>query len=73
MFMSLIYTSSSIFIVMLSTFFYKEKISPLQSLGFLFAFIGVLIVISNGKLSAFLNLEFVNKCIVGAMLMITVL
>ena len=58
--MSLIYTSSSIFIVLLSAFFYKEKINSLQSLGFLFAFIGVLIVISNGKLSAFLNLEFVS-------------
>ena len=58
--MSLIYTSSSIFIVLLSAFFYKEKINFLQSLGFLFAFIGVLIVISNGKLSAFLNLEFVS-------------
>ena len=58
--MSLIYTSSSIFIVMLSTFFYKEKISPLQSLGFLFAFVGVLVVISNGKLSTLLNLEFVE-------------
>ena len=58
--MSLIYTSSSIFIVMLSTFFYKEKISLLQSLGFLLAFIGVLVVISNGKLSTLLNLEFVE-------------
>lgn len=58
--MSLIYTSSSIFIVMLSTLFYKEKISILQSLGFLFAFSGVLIVISNGNLLTLLNLEFVE-------------
>ena len=58
--MSLIYTSSSIFIVMLSTFFYKEKINIIQSIGFLFAFIGVLVVISNGKLSSLLNLEFVE-------------
>ena len=58
--MSLIYTSSSIFIVMLSTFFYKEKITFLQSFGFLFAFIGVLVVISNGKLTTLLNLDFVE-------------
>ena len=58
--MSLIYTSSSIFIVMLSTFFYKEKINFVQAIGFLFAFIGVLVVISNGKLSTILNLEFVE-------------
>ena len=58
--MSLIYTSSSIFIVMLSTFFYKEKINFLQSIGFLLAFVGVLVVISNGKLSTFLNLNFVE-------------
>ena len=58
--MSLIYTSSSIFIVLLSTFFYKEKINFLQTIGFLFAFIGVLVVISNGKLSTLLNLEFVE-------------
>ena len=58
--MSLIYTSSSIFIVLLSTFFYKEKINLLQSIGFLFALIGVLIVISNAKLSTILNLEFVE-------------
>ena len=58
--MSLIYTSSSIFIVMLSTFFYKEKISLLQTIGFLFAFIGVLVVISNGTLSTILNLQFVE-------------
>ena len=58
--MSLIYTSSSIFIVLLSTFFYKEKINFLQSIGFLFAFIGVLVVISNGKLSTILNLQFVE-------------
>ena len=56
--MSLIYTSSPIFIVLLSAFFYKEKINILQSLGFLFCFVGVLIVISNGQLSALLNLEF---------------
>ena len=53
--MSLIYTSSSIFIVILSTFFYKEKINFLQGIGFLLAFIGVLVVISNGKFSTFLN------------------
>ena len=58
--MSLIYTSSSIFIVMISTFFYKEKINFLQSIGFLFAFIGVLVVISNGKLSTLINLNFVE-------------
>tara|TARA_Y100000590_G_scaffold350000_1_gene401718 strand:+ start:35 stop:940 length:906 start_codon:yes stop_codon:yes gene_type:complete len=58
--MSLIYTSSSIFIVLISAFFYKEKINLLQSLGFLFAFVGVLVVISNGKLSVLLNLEFVE-------------
>ena len=53
--MSLIYTSSSIFIVLLSTFFYKEKINLLQSIGFLFALIGVLIVISNAKLSGVIS------------------
>ena len=58
--MSLIYTSSAIFIVMLSTFFYKEKINFLQGIGFLFAFIGVSIVISNGKLSTLTNLDFVE-------------
>ena len=58
--MSLIYTSSSIFIVILSTFFYKEKINFLQGIGFLLAFIGVLVVISNGKFSTFLNLNFVE-------------
>ena len=58
--MSLIYTSSSIFIVILSTFFYKEKINVLQGIGFLLAFIGVLVVISNGKFSTFLNLNFVE-------------
>ena len=58
--MSLIYTSSSIFIVMLSTIFYKEKINSLQFIGFFLAFIGVLVVISNGNLSTFLNLNFVE-------------
>ena len=58
--MSLIYTSSSIFIVILSTFFYKEKINLIQSIGFLLAFVGVLVVISNGKLSTLLNLNFVE-------------
>ncbi len=58
--MSLIYTSSSIFIVMISTFFYKEKINFLQSIGFLLALTGVLVVISNGRLSSLLNLEFVE-------------
>ena len=58
--MSLIYTSSAIFIVMLSTFFYKDKINFLQGIGFLFEFIGVVVVISNGKLSTLMDLDFVE-------------
>jgi len=56
--MAVIYTSSPIFIILLSNLIYKEKINLFQVLGLLLCLFGVFSIISKGELSALLNLEF---------------
>ena len=54
----LINTSTPIFIVVLSFFIFRNKISKIQVLGILISSFGVLYLILQGSLEAFLNLEF---------------
>jgi drug/metabolite transporter (DMT)-like permease len=56
--MGIIYTSSPIFIILISAFFFKEKLSKIQLLGLAFCFLGVISIIIKGDINLLIGLEF---------------
>ena len=56
--MGIIYTSSPVFIILISILFFKEKISFSRILGLFLCLIGVFIVISKGNFNFFINFKF---------------
>ena len=58
--MGIIYTSSPIFIIILSVMFFKDKITSSRIIGLLICLIGVLTIIVKGNLQLLLNLKFTS-------------
>ena len=58
--MGIIYTSSPIFIIILSVMFFKDKINVSRIIGLLLCLIGVLAIISKGKIDLLLNFKFTS-------------
>ena len=58
--MGIIYTSSPIFIIILSVMFFKDKINSSRIIGLLLCLTGVLAIISKGKINLLLNLKFTS-------------
>ena len=58
--MGIIYTSSPIFIIILSVMFFKDKINFSRIAGLLLCLIGVLAIISKGKLELLINFKFTS-------------
>ena len=58
--MGIIYTSSPIFIILISSYFYKERLSLLQLLGLALCFIGVISIIAKGDLILLISLKFTS-------------
>ena len=58
--MGIIYTSSPIFIIILSVLFFKDKINLFRIAGLLLCLVGVLTIISKGKLELLLNFKFTS-------------
>ena len=56
--MGIIYTSSPIFIILLSYFFFKENMNFFKILGLISCLIGVLIIIVKGEYLALIKLKF---------------
>tara|TARA_B100000401_G_scaffold433958_1_gene373340 strand:- start:67 stop:900 length:834 start_codon:yes stop_codon:yes gene_type:complete len=56
--MGIIYTSSPIFIILISNIFFKEKINNFMLLGLVTCLFGVLIIIIKGNITFLLNLKF---------------
>ncbi len=56
--MGIIYTSSPIFIILISSIFFKEKINFLKIIGLCSCLIGVFMIIIKGDLSLLINLKF---------------
>ena len=54
----IIYTSSPIFIILISSIFFKEKIFKLQIYGLALCLFGVFLIITKGKTSLLLGLKF---------------
>ena len=58
--MGIIYTSSPIFIIILSVMFFKDQINISRMIGLLLCLVGVLTIISKGKLELLLNFKFTS-------------
>ena len=58
--MGIIYTSSPIFIIILSVMFFQDKINVSRIIGLLLCLIGVLTIISKGKIDLLLNFKFTS-------------
>ena len=58
--MGIIYTSSPIFIIILSVLFFKDKITLSRIIGLIICLVGVLTIISKGKLQFLLNFKFTS-------------
>ena len=56
--MGIIYTSSPIFIILISSIFFKEKINFLKIIGLISCLIGVFTIIIKGELSLLINFKF---------------
>jgi drug/metabolite transporter (DMT)-like permease len=56
----IIYTSSPIFIILISSIFFKEKIFKLQIYGLALCLLGVLLIITKGKFSLLVSLKFTS-------------
>ena len=56
----IIYTSSPIFIILISSIFFKEKIFRLQIVGLALCLLGVFLIIMKGKISLLLSLKFTS-------------
>ena len=58
--MGIIYTSSPIFIIVLSVLFFKDKINLSRILGLIICLLGVLTIICKGDLTYLINLKFTS-------------
>ena len=58
--MGIIYTSSPIFIILISSYFYKERLNTIQLLGLVLCFVGVISIITKGDLSLLISLKFTS-------------
>ena len=58
--MGIIYTSSPVFIILLSIMFFNEKINFNRIFGLVLCLTGVFIIISKGNLQFFLNFKFTS-------------
>jgi drug/metabolite transporter (DMT)-like permease len=58
--MGIIYTSSPIFIILISSYFYKERLNIVQFLGLALCFTGVVSIIAKGDLSLLISLKFTS-------------
>jgi len=58
--MGIIYTSSPIFIIILSVMFFKDKINLSRIVGLILCLTGVLAIISKGKLDLLINFKFTS-------------
>ena len=56
--MGIIYTSSPIFIILISYFFFREKINKKKVVGLIACLVGVFIIIIKGDLNLLLDLRF---------------
>ena len=56
--MGIIYSSSPIFIIVISSIFFKEKLSLSQLVGIFVCLIGVILIIIKANLSLLINLKF---------------
>ena len=56
--MGIIYTSSPIFIILISAIFFNEKINFMKIIGLISCLIGVFVIIIKGDLNLLLNLNF---------------
>ena len=56
--MGIIYTSSPIFIILISAIFFSEKISLTKMIGLITCLLGVLLIIIKGDIDLLLNLNF---------------
>jgi drug/metabolite transporter (DMT)-like permease len=56
--MGIIYTSSPIFIIILSVMFFNDKINFFRIIGLVLCLIGVLAIISKGNLNLLINFKF---------------
>jgi len=58
--MGIIYSSSPIFIILISSYFYKERLSTFQFLGLLLCFTGVVSIITKGDVGLLVGLKFTS-------------
>ena len=58
--MGIIYTSSPIFIILLSVLFFGDKINPFRIIGLILCLFGVLIIICKGDLNYLINFKFTS-------------
>ena len=56
--MGIIYTSSPIFIILISSYFYKERLNTIQFLGLGLCFVGVISILAKGNISLLVSLKF---------------
>ena len=56
--MGIIYTSSPIFIILISSLFFREKINYLKIIGLISCLVGVFIIIIKGDIFFLINLKF---------------
>jgi drug/metabolite transporter (DMT)-like permease len=56
--MGIIYTSSPIFIILISSIFFKEKINFIKIIGLVSCLTGVFAIIIKGNFDLFINLKF---------------
>ena len=58
--MGIIYTSSPIFIILISSYFYNERLNMLQFSGLVLCFAGVISIIAKGDMSLLVSLKFTS-------------
>ena len=56
--MGIIYSSSPIFIILISSFFFNEKLKKIQFLGILFSLIGVILIVVKADINSLISLKF---------------
>tara|TARA_Y100000591_G_C21776625_1_gene668688 strand:+ start:90 stop:926 length:837 start_codon:yes stop_codon:yes gene_type:complete len=58
--MGIIYTSSPVFIILLSIFLFKDKISSSRFIGLILSIIGVLVIICKGNVELLIDFKFTS-------------
>jgi len=56
--MGIIYTSSPIFIILISSYFYRERLNTIQFFGLILCFAGVVAIIAKGNITLLVSLKF---------------